>query len=155
MKKLTAVLLALALAASLSLTAFAEETEAPEVPAEPEPASAVRVWGKVTPWDAKEGLDLTNDDENDPMHEVVVHLGDAPLVDAATGLPMERDSIKEGDTLYVWVGPAATMSLPPQVFATVAVGNVAADAAVPEYYEVAAVPVKSEGSNTIIQFVGG
>ncbi len=155
MKKLTAVLLALALAASLSLTAFAEETEAPEVPAEPEPASAVRVWGKVTPWDAKEGLYLTNDDENDPMHEVVVHLGDAPLVDAATGLPMERDSIKEGDTLYVWVGPAATMSLPPQVFATVAVGNVAADAAAPEYYEVAAVPVKSEGSNTIIQFVGG
>ena len=67
MKKLTAMLLALTLAASLSLTAFAEEPEAPEVPAEPEPAAAVRVWGKVTPWDAEEGVYLTNDDEDDPM----------------------------------------------------------------------------------------
>lgn len=157
MKKLTAMLLALTLAASLSLTAFAEEPEAPEVPAEPEPAAAVRVWGKVTPWDAEEGVYLTNDDEDDPMREVVVHLGDAPLVDATTGLPMDKDSIKEGDTLYVWVGPAATMSLPPQVFATVAVGNVAADAAAPEYYEVTSRPIANlnDKDNVTVKVSGG
>ncbi len=124
MKRLLCALLTLAAcSAALSLTAAAwAEDPAP-----------TRVWGKVSPWDG-EGILLKNDDKNDHLNEVVVHVGDAPAVDAATGLPLDLNALKEGDVLYAWIGPAATMSLPPQVFAQVVVGNVPADAAAPEYY---------------------
>lgn len=126
MKKLLKQILLLAVcAAALCLTAAAVETPAP-----------TRVWGQVSPWEG-EGILLKNDNPDDPMNEVVVHLGDAPVVDAATGQPLDVESIKEGATLYAWIGPAATMSLPPQVTAIVAVGNVPADAAAPEYMEIA------------------
>lgn len=156
MKKLTAILLAFALAASLSLTAFAEETGASETPEATEPAGPVRVWGKVTPWDG-EGVLLKNDNKDDPMSEVVVHLGDAPVVDAAAGVPLDKESIKEGDTLYAWVGPAMTMSLPPQASAVVAVGNIPADAAAPEYYEVTARPIADPDNkdNVTVKVTGG
>lgn len=126
MKKLLSVLLTLAAcSAALCLTAAAAQADE---------AAPTRVWGKVSPWDG-DGVFLKNDDKDDHMNEVVVHVGEAPVVDAATGLPLDLESVKEGDTLYAWIGPAATMSLPPQVFAKVVVGNVPADAKAPEYYE--------------------
>ena len=126
MKKLLSVLLTLAAcSAALCLTAAAAQADKLAPP---------RVWGKVSPWDG-DGVFLKNDDKDDHMNEVVVHVGEAPVVDAATGLPLDLESVKEGDTLYAWIGPAATMSLPPQVFAKVVVGNVPADAKAPEYYE--------------------
>ena len=92
MKKLLKLALAFtACAAALCLTAAAVE-----------PLSPVKVWGTVSPWDG-EGIFLKNSDTSTSLNEVVVHLGDAPVVDAVTGLPMEKDSIKEGDTLYAWV----------------------------------------------------
>lgn len=145
MKKITAMLLALSLAAALSLTAFAAGPEAAEAP------TSVRVWGKVTAWEG-EGLLLKNDDEDDPFREVVVHLGDAPVVDAATGLPLEADLLKEGSTLYAWVGPAAAMSLPPQVHALAAVGNVAADAAAPEFFEAASSAAEDPDNKDAVVF---
>lgn len=126
MKKLWKLLLALA-ACSAALCVAASAAKADNL-------APTKVWGKVSPWGA-EGVFLKNDNEADPFREVVVHIGDAPVVDAATGLPLDLEKVKEGDTLYAWIGPAATMSLPPQVFARVVVGNVPADAACPEYYE--------------------
>lgn len=135
MKKLLSALLALTVCASLA--AAAEAPEGGEAPLQSwEHAAPTRVWGKVSPWGG-EGVFLKNDDKDDPMNEVVVHIGDAPVVDASTGLPLDMESVKEGDTLYAWIGPAATMSLPPQVFARVVVGNVPEDAAAPEFCEIA------------------
>jgi len=126
MKKLLKLLLALtACSAALCVTAAAAKVD---------DLAPVKVWGKVSPWEG-EGVFLKNGDEADPFREVIVHIGEAPVVDAATGLPLDMEKVKEDDTLYAWIGPAATMSLPPQVFAKVVVGNVPADAACPEYYE--------------------
>lgn len=138
MKKLLRVLLTLSLcAAALCVPAAAGETET-DAPLNPwEHPAPTRVWGKVSPWEG-EGISLKNDDKDDPMSEVVLNVGeDTAIVDAATGLPMDRTAIKEGDTLYAWIGPAATMSLPPQVFPTVIVGNVPAGANPPELCEIA------------------
>ena len=49
------------------------------------------------------------------------------------------EQIKDGDTIYAWVGPAMTMSLPPQVTAQMIVANIPADYGVPQYYEIASV----------------
>lgn len=142
MKRLLKVLLALAAcSAALCVTAAAAQAGA---------ATPTRVWGKVSPWDG-EGVFLKNSNPDDPLNEVVVHPGEAPVVDAATGLPLDLKSVKEGDTLYAWVSPAMTLSLPPQVSALVIVGNIPADARVPEYYELSSGGWKNpEGGNEIV-----
>ena len=143
MKRLLRALLTLAvLSAALCVTAAAAQDGAP---------ASNRVWGKVSPWDG-EGIFLKNGDKDDHLNEVVVHVGDAPAVDAATGLPLDLKTVKEGDVLYAWIGPAATMSLPPQVFAQVVVGNVPADAKAPEYYALSSAGWKDPAGGDEIVF---
>lgn len=130
--------LALALCAALlcALPVFAAEEA--EVPMKPDYPAPVQVWGTVTRQEDG-GLLLENPDESDPYREIVVYLGDAPVVDAVSGLPLDASGIKDGDTVYAWVGPAMTLSLPPQASALVVVANIPADFAAPRYYEIAAI----------------
>lgn len=129
--------LALCAAALLSLPAMAAEDDllispAPSV----ESLAPVRVWGKVTKLESGSLL-LKNDNKDDIYNEVVVHLPEGvPCVDAVTGLPMDMSKVKDGDTLYAWVGNAMTMSLPPQTSALIVVGNIPADYRVPEFYKI-------------------
>ena len=157
MKKLLSVLLALAaLSAALCVTAAAAET----APAAEEPEKLppfVQVWGKVSPWEG-EGIYLKNDDKDSHLNEVVIHPGDAPAVDGATGLPLDLEKVKEGDTLYVWTGPAMALSLPPQMSALVIVGNVPAGAAAPEFCEIAqraVSPAPGDKGNPTFALTGG
>ncbi|WP_295742769.1 hypothetical protein [uncultured Oscillibacter sp.] len=141
--------LALCAALVLSLPALAAEDGLLISPA-PEAVSLapVRVWGKVTKLESGSLL-LQTDDQTALHSEVVVHLPEGtPCVDAVTGLPMDMTKVKDGDTLYAWVGPAMTMSLPPQTSALIVVGNVPADDRVPEFYQIAgtaAAPASGEG----------
>lgn len=128
--------LALCAAVLLSLPAVAAETSpVPENPA-PEIPAPVSVWGKVTK--QQDGSLLITSTEQDAVNpEVVVRLPEGtPCVDAATGLPLDLAKVKDGDILYVWAGPAMTLSLPPQTTALVVVGNVKSGSAVPQYYEI-------------------
>ena len=121
-------------AAVCALPAFAAEPEeAAEVPAYLAP---VRVWGAVTRLENGAVL-LKNSNENDPYHEVVLHLAETtPVVDAVTGLPLDRE-LRDGEVIYAWVGPAMTLSLPPQAAAEVVVAGIPADFGAPQYYQVA------------------
>lgn len=156
MKKLLSVLLTLAaLSAALCVSAAAAEAPAAEEPAEA--PAFVRVWGKVSPWDG-EGVFLKNSNPDDPLNEVVIHPGEAPVVDAVSGLPMDLKTVKEGDTLYAWAGPAMALSLPPQVSALVIVGNIPADARVPEFCEIAGwavSPAPGDEGNAKFPLTGG
>lgn len=160
MKRLLSLLLTLAaLSAALCVTAAAAEAAPISAPAEEsaEAPAFVRVWGKVSPWDG-DGIFLKNSNPDDPLNEVVVHPGEAPAVDAATGLPLDLESVKEGDTLYAWAGPAMTLSLPPQVSALVIVGNIPADFRVPEYAEIAGQavsPAPGDQGNPQFPLTGG
>lgn len=143
MKKLLFVLLTLAALSALCVPALAAEKDADGKTQEKGPAivekapAFVRVWGKVSPWEG-EGIYLKNDSGDGSLDQVVVHVGEkTPAVDASTGLPLDLKKVKEGDTLYVWTGPAMALSMPPQVSALVVVGNVPADAAAPEFCEIA------------------
>ena len=159
MKKLLSVLLTLAaLSAALCVTAAAAETETAPGAEEPEKLPPfVQVWGKVSPWEG-EGIYLKNDDKDSHLNEVVIHPGDAPAVDGATGLPLDLEKVKEGDTLYVWTGPAMALSLPPQMSALVIVGNVPAGAAAPEFCEIAqraVSPAPGDKGNPTFALTGG
>ena len=136
MNKNFARILSLALCAAVvcALPAFAAEadTEAPDY------LAPVRVWGTVTRLENGAVL-LKNSNENDPYHEVILHLPEtAPVVDAVTGLPLDRE-LRDGETIYAWVGPAMTLSLPPHATAELIIANIPADYGAPQYYEIAKV----------------
>ncbi len=136
MKKLLVKLCSLVLcaAALCAVPAFAAETA--ETPAHLGP---VRVWGSAARLETNSLL-LQNSNEQDPNHEFVVHLSEETfVVDAVSGLPMDPAAIQDGDAVYAWVGPAQTLSLPPQATARLIVANIPADYAVPQYYQVAEV----------------
>ena len=121
-------------AAVCALPAFAAEPE--EAAVVPAYLAPVRVWGAVTRLENGTVL-LKNSNENDPYHEVVLHLAETtPVVDAVTGLPLDRE-LRDGETVYAWVGPAMTLSLPPQAAAEVVVANIPEDFGAPQYYQVA------------------
>lgn len=77
---------------------------------------------------------------------VVVHVGDAPYLDAVTGNTLNLETLKDGDAVYAWVGPAMALSLPPQSTASLIVGNIPADYAVPQYYEITSSTVTEESA---------
>lgn len=129
--------LTLCVAVLMSLPAMAAEKDLLISPAPAiESLAPVRAWGKVTKLESGSLL-LRTDDETALHKEIVVHLPEGvPCVDAVTGLPMDMSKVKDGDTLYAWVGNAMTMSLPPQTSALIVVGNIPADYKVPEFYKV-------------------
>lgn len=135
MKKLLARVLSLALcaAALCALPAFAaeERDEAPDY------LSPVRVWGSLTKLDDG-GLLVQNSDPNDPYNEIILHGESIRILDAVSGLPLDRE-LRDGEVIYAWVGPAMTMSLPPHATAQVIVANIPADAGAPQYYQIARV----------------
>ena len=142
MKNVIARVFALTLCAAVvcALPAFAAEgeTAVPEVPAYLAP---VRVWGRVTKLENDSFL-VKNDDQNDPCREIILHLAETtPIVDAVTGLPLDRE-LRNGETVYAWVGPAMTLSLPPQAAAEVVVANIPADFGAPQYYQVAQIKTR-------------
>ena len=136
MKKFSRLLSLTLCALLLGITpAMASETPEPETPDYLPP---VQVWGRVTRLE-NGSLLLENSNENDPYHEIILHLPEhTPCLDAVTGLPLDRE-LRDGETVYAWVGPAMTMSLPPQAAAELVVANIPADFGVPQYYQIARV----------------
>jgi len=100
-----------------------------------ESLSAVQIQGTVTK--LENGSLSIKSAGPDGEDEVIVHVPDGtPCVDAATGGPLNMETVKNGDTLCVWAGPAMTMSLPPQTTAVAIVGNLPADGAAPQYAKI-------------------
>lgn len=106
----------------------------------------VTVWGTLT-WLDDGGLLLQNDSETS-INEVILHGESIICLDAVTGDPMYIKSLKDGDTVYAWVSPVMTMSLPPHATAYLILGNIPADYRVPMYYEIAAANVTGTDRDT-------
>ena len=106
-------------AAMLAIPAAAAETADEEAPARLGPAA---YWGTVT-WMDEDTFLLDSGKEDG--------LGDAVVVHVA---------------VYAWVGPAMALSLPPQSTASLIVGNIPADYAVPQYYEITSSTVTEESA---------
>lgn len=147
MKRTLAMLLTLVLTVGLlCVPAQAEDT------AKADPAAPVRVWGTVTRQEDG-GLLVENSNESDPYHQVLLRGESILCLDAVTGEPMDIDTIKNGDMIYAWIGPAVTASLPPQATAFLILANIPADYAVPMYYEIVSVTAQSaageEGKSSV------
>ena len=133
MKRILRGLSLLLCAALLCVPAFAAETE--EDPAA-DRLGPVQVWGTVT---RLENGGLLVQNSSDGLNEVVLHGESIICLDAVSGDPVDVDTLEDGDLIYAWVGPAMTMSLPPQATALLILTNIPADYAVPQFYEIVSV----------------
>lgn len=122
-----------------------EETSAENINAEEAELEAsmisvdtICVWGPVLSVD---GSSITMDNQSgiSAAGEMILNLAEDTLVlDAVNGFPVEISDIKEGEIIYANLGPAMTMSLPPQTNPEVVICQVPADFKAPAFVQVAA-----------------
>ena len=141
-KRILQCLSLLLCAALLAVPAAAAEDDGREAPARLGP---VQAWGTVT-WTGEDTFLLDRGERDDLSDAVVVHVGDAPYLDAVTGGTLNLDTLEDGDTVYAWVGPAMMLSMPPQATASLILGNIPADYAVPQFYEITSSTITEESA---------
>ena len=114
-------------------------TEAPQ---------AIRIFGPVTS-DNQSGVSNSG--------EIILNVSDEEtyILDAVSGLPIKLEDIKDGDTIYAYIGPAMTMSLPPMTNADVIFANIPADAKVPDYVEVKSMITDASTSKSVLTALDG
>ena len=135
MKHSKKILASLLCAAMLCIpTLAASKQDAPGAGAYvPDPQYTV-VWGAVTRQD-NGSLLVQKPGETKPTDGVVFWPENTMILDAVSGSPVDTGSIKEGETVYAWLGARSvtTMSLPPQTTPELLLVNVPADYKVPQY----------------------
>ncbi len=77
------------------------------------------------------------------------------ILDAASGAPLALEDIEDGETIYVYVGPTMTMSLPPMTNADIILADIPADFKVPDYVEIDSVVTDAESSQTVLTALDG
>lgn len=83
----------------------------------------------------KDGGLLMSTSTGEPTEDYILWTEGVAILDAVSGEPVDAKSIKDGSTVYAWLGAqtAMTMSLPPQVTPELLLVNVPADYKVPQY----------------------
>ena len=157
-KKLLASALAAALTLSLAVPALAAEPVGADAGAEAPAYELVqrgetfptRVWGAAVEL-GDMSLTLENSNESDPYQKVVVNVEEDTLIlDAVTGEAKTFDDLRTGETVYAWVGPDMTKSLPPISTGRVILCGLPADYAAPTYAEVESVTETESGADVCL-----
>ena len=83
----------------------------------------------------KDGGLLVSTPAGEPTEDYILWTEGVAILDAVSGEPVDAKSIKDGSTVYAWLGAqtAVAMSLPPQVTPELLLVNVPADYKVPQY----------------------
>ena len=122
-------------------------TEAPQ---------AIRIFGPVTR--TEDGrLSIDNQSGMSTSGEIILNVADdmTYILDAMTGLPVALEDVKDGDTIYAYIGPAMTMSLPPMTNAVMIFTNLPADAKAPDYVEVKSMVTDAGTSKSVLTAADG
>ena len=115
----------------------ASDGEVSEVP--------VRIYGTIQEV-GEDTIIVDNQSESSSAGEVILTIDpeNTKIVDAQTGYPVQLTDVQTG-YFEAYLGPAMTMSMPPQTTPYVVVVNVPEDGAAPLYAEAAGDAVLSEG----------
>ncbi|KAF5068733.1 S-layer homology domain protein [anaerobic digester metagenome] len=142
MKKRICKLVSLLLCAvMLAIPAAAVATEETQIA----PLGPVLLTGTLSQGE-KGSLLLSNQERGD----TILHISDETrILNAVSGEPVALDKIRDGETAYVYAGPAMTLSLPPQTTAVLILTKIPADFAVPSYQQVAAVNTVNDDGITV------
>lgn len=123
---------------------------------QPEVPQAVRIFGPVTKLENGQ-LSIDNQSGMSTSGEIILNISSEQtyILDAMTGMPIKADDINDGDTIYAYIGPAMTMSLPPMTNAAMIFANIPADAKVPDYVEVKSMITDASTSQSILTATDG
>ena len=90
-------------------------------------------WGTVT-WQDNDSLLVQKPGENNPTDDIALWTKKAVVLDAVTGEPVDISTVKNGDTVYAWIGPLAAIAmLPPRASLELLLVNIPADFKAPQY----------------------
>lgn len=123
---------------------------------QPEAPQSVRIYGPVTKLEDGR-LSIDNQSGMSTSGEIILNVSPEStyILDAVTGLPVKEEDIQGGDTIYVYIGPAMTMSLPPMTNAQIIFANIPADAKVPDYVEVKSMITDASTSKSVLAAADG
>lgn len=115
----------------------------------------VRVYGPITKTDNKT-LSIDNQSGTSYAGEIRITISDRTrILDAVTGFPVAYDDLRDGETAYIYVGPAMTMSLPPMSNTSLILCNIPADYKVPEFLKVDTMTIASDGVSGTLTATNG
>lgn len=147
MKKLTgSLLLSLLCVTAVFASGFAFRSKA-DTGAAP---SSVRIYGTVN--QTSDGrLSISRQDGDFAGQELIINVSEETrILDAVNGYPVALDTLKNGETIYAYISPAMTLSLPPMSHGEIILCSIPADFKVPEYITVDTLTVAGDGvSGTI------
>lgn len=113
-----------------------EETEAVSTEEENVMPDSIRVYGKVKEISDR-GIFIENDNPNDAYKQIILNVSEDTLIlDAVNAEVRTIEDIADGETLYAYVSPAMTRSLPPISNAELIFCDIPIDFAAPEYAEI-------------------
>ena len=123
---------------------------------QPEVPQSVRIYGPVTKMEDGR-LSIDNQSGMSTSGEIILNVADdmTYILDAMTGLPVALEDMKDGDTIYAYIGPAMTMSLPPMTNAVMIFTNLPADAKAPDYVEVKSMVTDAGTSKSVLTAADG
>ncbi len=131
------------------LTKASWEEEAPQT---------IKMWGPVLEL-SEDSFSFTRQfpDQEGYTEEVIVHIDpeNTLILDGEYGLPVGMDQLKKGETVYIYAGPAMTLSLPPQVTAQIIFVGMPQSGIMPDYVT-AEEPLTEDGQGGfLLKAVGG
>ena len=112
------------------------------------------IWGNIISAD-NGSIDMDCPSGNIYEGEVIVNIsGDTLILDGENGYPVDLKDLQEGDTVYAYIGPAMTMSLPPQTSGEVLIAKIPADMKAPEYITVKSMTADADGNWKLVSTAG-
>lgn len=147
----------LALAQSPTVLAGGAKTEDAGGPSLGEEAvqDMYRIWGKVL--SVEDGsISIDNQSGVSFQGEIILNVSDeySRVLDAENGFPVQLSDIQVGETIYAYIGPAMTMSLPPMTTAEMIISKVPADYKVPDYVKVESMSWQENGDWILVSEEG-
>lgn len=108
-------------------------------------AAPIPVHGAVVE-KGEDRIYLENSNESDPYNKIYATISPETLIlDAVSGARKTFADVREGETVYAYVGPAMTRSLPPMASAELVLCNIPADYAVPTYCQIQSLTEGDDG----------
>ena len=128
-----------------------EDGEGDTVPAE----ASARIYGTI---EDISGNEITVDNQSDVSSQgemiLTIDSENTVLVDAQTALPLNLSEVEKG-SFVAYLGPAMTMSLPPQCTPEVVFANLPEDGETPYYAVIAEEPVVGDNSYRTVKATDG
>ena len=112
--------------------------------------TAVRIYGEIEEV-SEEDIIVDNQSDMSSQGEMILTIDpeNTVLVDGESGLPLELSDVEKG-SFVAYLGPAMTLSLPPQCTPEVVFTNVSEEEAAPYYAVIARKPVAKDGCLKVV-----